>query len=215
MNRFSTLFFGIFLTFASSWLGLVVAPYLQLGKLQPVRDEITGEVYPPQLTGSAIRGRKVYAANGCVYCHTQQVRGPTRLLKEGTLPPDIARGWGTRRTYPRDYLGEKPHFLGTMRTGPDLSNVGLRYKADWQHRHLYAPAAISKGSTMPPFRYLYKKQRIVGAPTPDALDFSQIPGVAPPEEGYEIVPTQEARDLVAYLLSLKRSAYELPEATDR
>jgi hypothetical protein len=68
---------------------------------------------------------------------------------------------------------------------------------------------------MPPFRYLYKKQRIVGAPSPDALDFALIPGVEPPEEGYEIVPTQEAHDLVAYLLSLKRSAYELPEATDQ
>lgn len=215
MNKLPTLFVGIFLTFISAWAGLVVAPYLQLGALKPDKDEITGALMPPALSGSAQRGRVVYAANGCVYCHSQQVRGSSMRLSDDKQPPDIARGWGARRTFPRDYLGERPHFLGTMRTGPDLANVGLRYTADWQHRHLYAPAAVSKGSTMPPFRYLYRKQRIVGQGTPDALDFSLLPGEEPPEEGYEIVPTQEARDLVAYLLSLKRSAYELPEAVDQ
>ncbi len=214
MNKLSTLFVGIFITFVSAWLGLVVIPYIQLGGLKPEKDEITGALMPPALSGSAQRGRLVYAANGCVYCHSQQVRGSARRLPEGEVPPDIARGWGARRTFPRDYLGERPHFLGTMRTGPDLANVGLRYTADWQHRHLYAPAAISRGSTMPPFRYLYKKQRIVGAGTPDALDFSLIPGVEPPEEGYEIVPTEQARDLVAYLLALRRSSYDLPEAAE-
>jgi cytochrome c oxidase cbb3-type subunit 2 len=63
---------------------------------------------------------------------------------------------------------------------------------------------------MPGYPYLYKEQKIVGQGTPDALRFP--PGYKnAPAPGYEIVPTDEARALVTYLLSLKLD-YELPEA---
>jgi hypothetical protein len=67
----------------------------------------------------ADRGRKIYAANGCVYCHSQQVRADYAAS-------DIDRKWGTRRSAPRDYIFERPALLGKMRLGPDLSNVGKR-----------------------------------------------------------------------------------------
>src|SRR5437660_7157308 len=71
----------------------------------------------------AERGRQVYAANGCVYCHTQQVRADYAAS-------DIDRKWGERRSAPRDYLFERPTFLGKMRMGPDLANVGKRAPAE-------------------------------------------------------------------------------------
>jgi cytochrome c oxidase cbb3-type subunit 2 len=202
MNRMPILFIGIFFTFAFAFGGLVVAPYFQVGRLQPVTDEETGNVYPPPLSGLAQEGRRVYAANGCVYCHSQQVRGE----EAGS---DIARGWGARRTVARDYIHEKPVMLGTMRTGPDLANVGVRLNdVDWHYRHLYNPQSIYPNSVMPPFKWLFEKRKIQGQPSAERLRFT---GEFAPPEGYEIVPTQEARALVAYLLSLNRS-YPLPEA---
>jgi cbb3-type cytochrome oxidase cytochrome c subunit len=66
------------LVLASFWRyrhGSVVGySYLQLGRMQPVVDENTGDVNPPPLSGLATAWQRVYAANGCVSCHTQQVR---------------------------------------------------------------------------------------------------------------------------------------------
>ena len=39
MNRMSVIVVGIFLTFLSSWIGLVAYPYLTLGRYTPVTDE--------------------------------------------------------------------------------------------------------------------------------------------------------------------------------
>jgi cbb3-type cytochrome oxidase cytochrome c subunit len=74
-------------------------------------------------SGMAERGRKIYAANGCVYCHSQQVRADYAAS-------DIDRNWGPRRSAPRDYLFERPVMLGKMRLGPDLSNIGKRAPAE-------------------------------------------------------------------------------------
>ena len=52
---------------------------------------------------------------------------------------DVRRGYGQRRTVSRDYIYDNPTMLGTMRTGPDLANVGGRYSEAWQHAHLYPP----------------------------------------------------------------------------
>ncbi len=204
MNRMPLLFLGIFLTFASAWAGLVAYPYLKLGNLLPITSEETGELAPPALSGLADAGQDVYASNGCLYCHSQQVR-------PAYLSTDIAKGLGPRRTVARDYIRSRPAFLGTMRTGPDLTNVGLRYSAEWQHRHLYEPTEVSKGSIMPAFRYLYRLQKIEGAPSADAL--KDLTGPHAPKLGYEVVPTEDAKALVAYLLSLKRD-YPLPEAPE-
>ncbi len=203
MNNLTKIFLGIFLTFASSWVGLVALPYLNLGFLQPQVDEELGEVLPPPRPGLAAEGAKVYAAEGCVYCHSQQVRPEW-------AGSDIARGWGLRRTVPRDYIHDKPVYLGTMRTGPDLSNIGARQPSkDWHYKHLYAPRVMAgELSIMPAYRYLFKLQKMDGQQSAEALLFDT--GVEVPE-GYEIVPTERARALVEYLVSLNRN-YSLDEA---
>jgi cbb3-type cytochrome oxidase cytochrome c subunit len=119
MKGVTALFLGIFGTFAFSWTGLTLIPNWQIGHLDPQSDEEQTDIYPVPKSGMAERGRKIYAANGCVYCHSQQVRADYAAS-------DIDRNWGTRRSAPRDYLFERPVMLGKMRIGPDLSNIGKR-----------------------------------------------------------------------------------------
>ena len=203
MNRLPLIFVGVLITFASSWLGLVVYPYLALGHMQPAPDEDTGGFFPPTLSGLAVAGQRVYAANGCVYCHSQQVR-------PAPLSTDIVKGLGPRRTVARDYLRAQPVFLGTMRTGPDLTNLGVRQPdANWLHRHLYDPRSVTEWSIEPSHRFLYEVRQIQGQPSDDALQ--GLTGPHAPPAGYEVVPTDDAKALVAYLLSLKRN-YPLLEA---
>ncbi len=201
MNSLPKLFIGIFITFLSAWIGLVALPFIHLGNMQPQQDEETGELFPPTPDGLAAHGAIVYGSMGCMYCHSQQVRADY-------IGSDIERGWGARRTVPRDYIHQKPVYLGTMRTGPDLTNIGARQpSALWHYQHLYNPQAFAAESTMPPFKFLFEKRKVVGEPSPDAFT---VPGLEL-EEGYELVPTYDARALVAYLISLNRN-YPLKEA---
>ena len=131
MKGLQPLFLGIFGIFAFSWLGMTVVPNLQIGSLNPQTDEEGGDAYPVPLSGMAERGARVYASNGCVYCHSQQVRPEYG-------GSDIERHWGERRSAPRDYIFEPIVFLGQMRIGPDLANVG------------HQPAVEKNKTAMPP-----------------------------------------------------------------
>ena len=101
MKGLLPLFLGIFGTFAFSWMGLIFIPNLQIGHLDPQMEEDGTDVYPMPRSGMAERGRKIYAANGCNYCHTQQVRADY-------AGSDIDRKWGERRSAPRDYIFDRP-----------------------------------------------------------------------------------------------------------
>ena len=124
--------------------------------------------------------------------------------------PDISRGWGRRRTVAQDYVYDLPVQLGSRRSGPDLANTGTRLpNGSWHLRHLYAPQAEIKGSTMPPYRFLFEKRKVGRETSPDAL---KLPTEFSPLAGYEIIPTDEALALAAYLVSLRSDAplFEAP-----
>ncbi len=124
---------------------------------------------------------------------------------------DLARGWGLRQSVAADYLYDDPVQLGSLRAGPDLTIIGVRHPdADWQLQHLYAPRSQVPDSTMPAFRFLFEvRQKAGGQSSPGALTLK--PEFAP-ADGLEVVPTVEARQLAAYLASLKANAplYEAP-----
>jgi len=61
---------------------------------------------------------------------------------------------------------------------------------------------------MPAFKFLYEKRRVSGERSADAL---KLTGTDDPGEDWEIVPTYDAKCLVAYLMSLDQS-HELQEA---
>lgn len=255
MKGFSQLVLGLFATFAFSWIGLALIPNAQIGHLDPQMDEEGTDIYPMPPSGMAVRGRKVYTANGCFYCHSQQVR-------PAYVAADIDRKWGDRRSAPRDYVFNRPVLLGKMRMGPDLANIGKRapaedenapgtgatpaaspaaagakpaaaaspaasppaqpastgpspapgsaakpdepatYSAAWHHHHLYSPRRMNLDSNMPAYRFLYETRRISGERSADALN---LKGADAPPDGYEVIPSYEAKCLVAYLMSLDQS----------
>ena len=119
MKGLIPLFVGLFGTFTFSWVGLTVIPNLQIGALNPQSDEEGTDIYPVPQSGMVERGSRIYAANGCIYCHSRQVR-------PDYAASDIDRKWGARRSAPRDYIFDRPAALGKERMGPDLANVGKR-----------------------------------------------------------------------------------------
>jgi len=205
MKNLPLLFLGIFFCLAFSWMGLILSSEIQYGGLQPIALEEGEPLHPQEIVGEAQQGRLIYMDQGCPYCHSQQVR------RKG-FGADWDRGWGDRQSVPRDYILQPRVLLGTSRTGPDLMTIGQRQPStQWHYLHLYNPQITSPGSIMPPFRYLFETRKIEDEPSPDALVIpDDFPHDQPPE-GYEIVPTERARQLVAYLLSLKLD-YELPES---
>ena len=85
-----------------------------------------------------------------------------------------------------------------------IQTAGLppMYSAAWHHVHLYAPRSINPDSNMPSYRFLYEKRRIAGERSAEALQLSSSD--APPE-GWEVVPTYDAKCVVAYLMGLNQS----------
>ena len=164
MKGLAPLFLGVFGTFAFSWLGLTVIPNWQIGHLNPQSDEEGTDIYPQPQSGMFERGAHVYAANGCIYCHSQQVRADY-------AGADIERGWGNRRSAPRDYIFERPVFLAKMRMGQDIANIGARAPAEQESPSpagAAAPAASPGGAT---------------SPAASSAPQSAAPAAAPPTQG--------------------------------
>ena len=127
--------------------------------------------------------------------------GAKAEVRATSFGPDMARGWGRRRTVAQDYVYDSPVQLGSRRSGLDLANAGVRWpNGNWHLRHLYAPLSEIEGSTMPSYRFLFEKRKVGREPSSDAL---KLPADFSPPAGYEIVPTDEARSLAAYLVSLR------------
>lgn len=182
---------GAMVTLGLATAALVVLPYIQ------VRNTPKAPALKPY-TEAQLRGREVYVANGCVYCHSQQPR--TR-----EFGPDFERGWG-RASVPGDYFFDKPHLLGSMRTGPDLFNIGARQPSkDWQLGHLYQPRAYSPGSNMPSYPFLFY---VKDAVDPGEEVLTLPPAYAPTNK--VVVPKPEALDLVSYLIGMNHTYPILP-----
>ena len=112
----------------------VIIPYM-------TRSETPSEIFRSRSAQEAA-GRKIYIANGCVYCHSQSIRS-------------IDWGLGAERiAQSGDYVQDKPILLGSARTGPDLSQEGGEHPDDWQIAHFMNPRYTRPLSIMPAFAYL-------------------------------------------------------------
>lgn len=187
---------GAMITLALATTTLVVIPYLQLSNLKPA-----ASLHP--YTAAQLRGRDQYIKNGCVYCHSQQPRDKSQA-------PDALRGWG-RASVAADYYYDSPHLLGTMRTGPDLFNVGARQPSvDWNLGHLYQPRAYVQGSIMPSYPFMFD---VKNAAEPGDKVVTLPPGYAP--AGKVVVAKPEALDLAQYLIALDHTYPVLPAAAGK
>lgn len=183
------LIIGAMVTLSLATSAMIVVPFMQLKNEPPPADL---KPYSSQ----EIRGRQAYRAHACIACHTQQ---PSAT---GAGIADAKRGWG-RASVAGDYFYDDPPLLGTMRTGPDLFNIGVRQPSvDWHLGHLFQPRAYTPGSNMPAYPFLFEVKN-----PDDVTDDERVvhmPSGAV-EEGQIVVAKPEALDLVAYLLSLNRT----------
>lgn len=183
-----------FIVFASLSFFIAVLPAWKLShNTDPLPEQ-------KEMTDEEREGLHVFISEGCVACHTQQVR---------SIEMDAV--WGDRPSMPSDYYYSKqrmgfwqqsPSLLGSERTGPDLTNAGLRQGAEtWHFLHLYNPRSVVAGSVMPAYPWLFKE---VDAVAPGNMAI-QVPASYAPRNGKHVIVTQKARYLVAYLLSLKQT----------
>ena len=93
-----------------------------------------------------LMGRDLYIREGCVGCHSQQIRmlraevqryGPYSLASESVY--------------------ERPFLWGSKRTGPDLTRVGERYSDEWHRIHLRNPRVVVPESNMPGYPWLAQR----------------------------------------------------------
>lgn len=155
------------------------------------------------LSAAAAKGKAVFIANGCVACHTQQVRNV-----------DMDKIWGSRPGVAADYAGitrtsvwqNTATLMGTERTGPDLTDIGNRQPSrDWNLVHLYNPRIVVKESVMPAYPWLFTVKE-----TPAQNDVVvNVPSVYLKGRKGKVVATDDALALVAYLQSLKQT--KLPD----
>ncbi len=152
------------------------------------------------LTENEIAGKNSFIANGCVACHTQQVRNIDMDKMWGSRPGIAADYAGITRT---DFWRNTATLMGTERTGPDLTNVGVRQSSlAWNLLHLFQPRAVVEKSIMPAYQYLFTEV--------DSVKKGQTEVIVP--DNYrvgitgKIIATQEELDLVSYLQSLKQTA---------
>jgi cytochrome c oxidase cbb3-type subunit 2 len=191
-NNHRTLYGAAFLLFVGLSVFVAVLP--------AVRNQNNNAPLPGSevLTGDALAGKHVFIANGCVACHTQQVRNV-----------DMDKSWGTRASVAADYANNTrmswwmntATLMGTERTGPDLTNIGNRLpSADWHLLHLYNPRAVVEESIMPAYPWMFEWKIDVG---PDEKVVS-VPQDFSHDQGRKLVARKEALQLVAYLQSLKQ-----------
>jgi len=189
MNKLALIAGGSTLVYAGLAFIMGVLPGITLSKIP------AGPGVNP-LTPIEAKGREVYVANGCSYCHTQHVR---------PLTQDKVFG---RPSAPGDFAYQTPELLGSERTGPDLTNVGARQPSEvWQYIHLYNPRAVVPESIMPSFPWMF---RIVDK-APDGISPVPLPKAYAPAHGV-VVPTPQAQALLAYLMYLKQPPLPANEA---
>lgn len=135
-----TIFFGAVIIFSSIIFVVIALPFLTFN---PPR---SADARP--LTAQEERGRRLYASNGCFYCHSQYLR------------PQDWTGVGSYKTVGRvaqagDYFFQQTLLLGTERTGPDLSQEGGVHTDEWHLAHFYNPRWTFPKSIMPQFSFYY------------------------------------------------------------
>jgi cytochrome c oxidase cbb3-type subunit II len=140
-----------------------------------------------------------------VGCHSQQVRSV-----------EIDKVWGSRPGIAADYARvartsfwqNTATLMGTERTGPDLTNIGVRQPSqDWHLVHLFNPRSVVPQSIMAPYPWLFEMK--------DSVEQGDLKVNVPAKFMYGkkgvVVARKAALQLVAYLLSLKQ--VKLPDGT--
>ena len=116
-----------------------------LAMVLPALDGTPATPPPSGLSELGVQGREVYVAEGCWYCHTQQVRP---IVADANLGP-VTRA---------DLLASfAPDTLGIQRIGPDLAHAGSREPTndpEWLAEFLADPRSVNEDSLQPAYGHL-------------------------------------------------------------
>jgi cytochrome c oxidase cbb3-type subunit II len=157
------------------------------------------------LSGDAKAGKLIYIAEGCVGCHSQQVRNVEMDKMFGSRPGMASDYANIGRT---SIWQNTATLMGTERTGPDLTDIGNRQPSkDWNLMHLYQPRSVVPQSIMPSYKWLFE---IKAVPSKTDVVVSMPEQFLNGEKG-KVVATKKALQLVAYIQSLKQTP--LPDGT--
>ncbi len=192
-----------FSVFVALSIGVAIIPAYQMEEYQPIPGQ-------KDLTISERKGLNIYISEGCVSCHTQQVRNI-----------EMDNTWGDRPSMASDYYYSKkrmdiwrqsPSVLGSERTGPDLTDIGSRQPSDqWHLLHLYNPRLVVDASIMPRYSWLFRKTDTTLVQDDDVT----LPrGITKMEGSDVLVAKEEALHLVAYLKSLQQFSFDTGMLTD-
>lgn len=185
----------------STALGLFVGLTLVVAVFPAINNQDNNAPLPNAVAPNkaAVSGKQSFIANGCVACHTQQVRNVDMDKTWGSRPGIAADYAGITRT---DFWRNTATLMGTERTGPDLTNIGTRQPSQaWNLLHLYQPRAVMEKSIMPAYPWLFEVKDEVGKDEVEVM----VPDKFRKGITGKIVAKKEALDLVAYLQSLKQT----------
>ena len=98
-----------------------------------------------------LEGRDLYIREACNACHSQMIRPFTdEVLRYDPVDKLYARGG--------EFVYDHPHLWGSKRTGPDLLRLGQKYPNSWHYNHMWDPEAVSPGSIMPRYPWLFSTE---------------------------------------------------------
>ncbi|MBK8381027.1 MAG: cytochrome-c oxidase, cbb3-type subunit I [Ignavibacteria bacterium] len=125
-----------------------------------------------------LQGRDIYIREGCNNCHSQMIR-PFRSETERYGEYSKAG----------EFVYDHPFLWGSKRTGPDLQREGKKYPNLWHFYHMADPRAISPGSIMPAYDWLFTQELNTGS-TESKINGMRTLGV-PYADGFEKTANEE------------------------
>ncbi len=188
--------FGIFITVVVSIGGLVeIVPLYFLKDTVPPLEGV--KPYEPL----ALKGKDIFMREGCVSCHSQQLR-PFRAETERY--GDYSK--------PAESMYDFPHLWGSKRTGPDLARVGGKYPDSWHVQHMRDPQSMVPVSVMPKYPWL-EKRALDGSDVQAQMRALQRVGVPYSQAEVDGAPARvagktELDALIAYLQGLGTAVKE-------
>lgn len=152
-----------------------------------------------------LMGRDLYIREGCVGCHSQQIR---------MLRAEVQR-YGSY-SLAGESVFDRPFLWGSKRTGPDLARVGERYSDEWHRVHLRNPRSVVPESNMPGYPWLAQRQ-LTDTDIKERMHALRILGVPYTEAQIEGAPAAlkgktEEDAMIAYLQGLGTGARKAAQA---
>jgi cytochrome c oxidase cbb3-type subunit I/II len=128
-----------------SIIAILVGSVIEIIPTMMVHSYIPANNKVEPYTALELAGRDLYVREGCYLCHSQMIRPLAAEQLRYGAPTQV-----------EETMWDHPFQWGSKRTGPDLARVGGKYPDLWHFRHMMDPRAVSAGSIMPSYSWLFE-----------------------------------------------------------